>query len=923
MKIKQSNFGKQGLMEKVTKRRLQFFLAYTGCFLILAYSIFSVFLTEQKSFVWVPDGLQQHFNALLYYRRWLREIIQTLLVEHRFEVQLWDIHIGMGSDVLTTLHYYVIGDPLNLLSVFVSDESKMEVFYDGMILFRIYLAGLSFAAYCRFHQQRPYATLLGSLVYAFCYWVIIAVRHPYFLNPMIYLPLILIGVDKIYQKKKPWLYIGMLALATISSFYFAYMICIFIVVYVTIRYFMQYHKLVIKKDIWGWIGKFLLYSIIALMIAAVMLIPVVMMTLSTGRANITTYLPTFYPMSYYKQVFVGFLIGGASNWCELGYTGLQIITVIVLLLNWNRYKGLKLGLIVMTMLFLIPFGGHILNGGSYVINRFMWAYSMLIAYVAVKMYPALVNINRKKKIALLVFGGLYVYICYQIYLSTEKGYILIALSMLLAMMALLVFTSQEQKRTLWFQGVFLLFVMGQLVYQGRMTYEPSGKNYVAEFADKGEALNLLTTNTAGSLVAAVDPDENYRYESARDAELKNTAMQLGINGVSYYFSLANPYINEFQREMYIDQTRDFCYSGFDGRTILDQLAGVRYYVVKESGKGAKPYQYKELIGQRIIDEDAEEPDSYLAFENEETLPIGFTSSNYIPRSTYEKMSVTEKQQALLQGVVVDEDALQEIADTDEITPAEVSFTDQSVPYTVDETNGLSVEGNKIVVTEKNASMRLAFEGVKKSETYVIFSGLDYQSEDGSTDRVHLYVYCGGVKKQITFLNKENKFYSGVNHILSNAGYHKKATTGVRIRFKETGTYSFDDLEIVCQPVADIKEQKESLKQDTLENLTFTGSQFTGSLTMEQDKLLCMSVPYSNGWTAYIDGEQTEILQADTMYMALYVPSGTHEIKFVYHTPYLKAGAGVSVMGILLWIGLIIYYRKKAKTETESEVLKSE
>ena len=60
----------------------------------------------------------------------------------------------------------------------------------------------------------------------------------------------------------------------------------------------------------------------------------------------------------------------------------------------------------------------------------------------------------------------------------------------------------------------------------------------------------------------------------------------------------------------------------------------------------------------------------------------------------------------------------------------------------------------------------------------------------------------------------------------------------------------------------------------------------------------MTIPYSSGWRAYIDGVETEILKADTMYMAVDVPEGTHQIEFYYCTPYLKKGAGLSGLGIL-------------------------
>ncbi len=249
--------------EENVSKKVWFFLAYTVCFAIIAGAVFSVFIINKKSFIWVPDGLQQHFNALLYYRSWPLSILDTLVTEHKVSVPLWDMQIGLGSDVLTTLHYYVIGDPLNLLSVFVPDEKYMELFYNTMVLVRIYLAGLAFSAYCRYHGQKPYSTLLGAMVYDFCFWVIIAVRHPYFLNPMIYLPLILVGVDKIYKKQKPWLYMGMLAVATVSSFYFTYMICIFVAIYALLRYLMLFGKPVLKT-VWYWVWRFVAYSLVTL-----------------------------------------------------------------------------------------------------------------------------------------------------------------------------------------------------------------------------------------------------------------------------------------------------------------------------------------------------------------------------------------------------------------------------------------------------------------------------------------------------------------------------------------------------------------------------------------------------------------------------------------------------------------------------------
>ena len=100
------------------------------------------------------------------------------------------------------------------------------------------------------------------------------------------------------------------------------------------------------------------------------------------------------------------------------------------------------------------------------------------------------------------------------------------------------------------------------------------------------------------------------------------------------------------------------------------------------------------------------------------------------------------------------------------------------------------------------------------------------------------------------------------------------------------------------------------------NSKYVAERIVGSL---QEKLLCMTIPYSSGWRAYIDGVETEILKADTMYMAVDVPEGTHQIEFYYCTPYLKTGAGLSGLGILSVIGIVIFrYRNGRKKQKEME-----
>lgn len=63
---------------------------------------------------------------------------------------------------------------------------------------------------------------------------------------------------------------------------------------------------------------------------------------------------------------------------------------------------------------------------------------------------------------------------------------------------------------------------------------------------------------------------------------------------------------------------------------------------------------------------------------------------------------------------------------------------------------------------------------------------------------------------------------------------------------------------------------------------FDNQGFTATTAdLPKENLLFLSVPYDKGFTAYIDGKETDILRADWGLMAVDVPEGSHEIRFTY------------------------------------------
>lgn len=92
----------------------------------------------------------------------------------------------------------------------------------------------------------------------------------------------------------------------------------------------------------------------------------------------------------------------------------------------------------------------------------------------------------------------------------------------------------------------------------------------------------------------------------------------------------------------------------------------------------------------------------------------------------------------------------------------------------------------------------------------------------------------------------------------------------------------------------------------------TENGFESLIYLPKDNLVFYSVPYEEGWKAYVNGKETAIEKVDIGFMAVYAEAGTNEIVFVYETPGLKIGLCVSLTSLFLTALYVLYFIKKAK-----------
>ena len=116
-----------------------------------------------------------------------------------------------------------------------------------------------------------------------------------------------------------------------------------------------------------------------------------------------------------------------------------------------------------------------------------------------------------------------------------------------------------------------------------------------------------------------------------------------------------------------------------------------------------------------------------------------------------------------------------------------------------------------------------------------------------------------------------------------------------------------------------KKVCEERKNNSCSEFNYTDNGFNAVFdnTNGNENLLFFSVPYSDGFTAYVNGTETEIEKVNNGLMAVYIPANENcNIEFVYKTPGLSTGILISVISAaaflvyILSINIFRYIKKR-------------
>ena len=93
----------------------------------------------------------------------------------------------------------------------------------------------------------------------------------------------------------------------------------------------------------------------------------------------------------------------------------------------------------------------------------------------------------------------------------------------------------------------------------------------------------------------------------------------------------------------------------------------------------------------------------------------------------------------------------------------------------------------------------------------------------------------------------------------------------------------------------------------------TNSGFHAEIDLGKEDLVFFSVPYDDGFTAYVNGQEADILRVDEGLMAVLAPAGENTIDFVYQADGFSLAGKVSLAGLAVFVvytGYFVWKKKK-------------
>lgn len=813
---------------------------------------------------------------------------------------LYSFAKGIGGETTGLWSYYLMS-PFNLILLFFNTENLHHGVSLLTLLKLIAMANTFYYYVSSTYRINFKATIFFTLSYTFMAYNLVYLLNIMWLDGLIWLPIITLGLERLIKHQGSKLYILSLAIMMMSNYYIAYMIAIFLVFFTFYLIIIHQNTPSTFKDNLKIYLKFVGASIISALIAGITLIP----TLSSLLISKGSEIHTDFSWQAVHQLpdIIAKLWIGAFDFQELSssapniYTSLLMI-ILVILYFMERCFPLKEKIFagIIFILYFISFRYEffdlIWHGGQFPIwydYRFSFTLTFFLIFLSLRFYNTLeskIDLRLGLSLMLILAAGIFYYLFQDQYEYLTTLNLFLSLLFILAYLLILMNAAGRMLHHL----LLLLFVSLELFGNSLMIL--SHFSYVQDAPFEDYTQNIL------AMTQDLKPEEDEFYRIHKTFQrTKNESFYADYYGLDHFSStLEDRTVNLFG---YLGQPDGSGFATYTHGTLpLDDLLGIRYLIdLKDQAlepTSKDQYDYRRFASDLDISQHflKNEGENTLLYENLQPIYLAFEVGSDLTDVKFYSHHPFYNQDTLLNLMDYNNESRVVYFQEIEMGPPDYHQIDWTV-----------LEGESYIQYDN-----LSLENDQNDSAY--FSWNLSLSED-----IHYYITIpsqySNSRVDIELAGKELIFYSPFRsrQTLPLGEYSEDVDLELIITMLEEQLtanqiklYSFD------QSAYQILRQ--AYPNNQLELESFSDTHITGNIQFDQEEgFLLFMLPYDPSWKVNVDGIEVETLSVlnDTL-MAIPMEQGNHQFDMSYRPRSIIYGIVSTIVGLIAFIWL---YRHKA------------
>lgn len=774
---------------------------------------------------------------------------------------------------------YYLASPFNFI-VWLFPRTAITEGLLTMLLVKAAAGGLCCAILLK--KQRGFSDLtvtLFSTMYALSGYFAAHSINPMWLDGMIALPLVVIGVEHICDKKRFLLYSLSLLYVFISNYYIGYMAGIFSALYFV--YYIASGKTA-EPSAKG-VGKSVLVygasSLSAIFMSCWVIVPVYK-SLEMGKLAFGD--PDYSPAENFNitdiliKLFPGTFDTIRPEGFPMLYCGTVALIFAVIYFTLKKIPlrqrvsgGVLFGIILLSMYIkpvdMMWHGGRVPVWMPY---RYAFIAVFLLMMFGAEAFENIKSVKRKN------FGAVFAVLLSVLLIADHyagSDHFNTTLVIVIPIIALSVFSAVLvlYKKHSDFRSMkitMLVLLCAELLVNNIVTftkmhkdiYYSSRESYLGDIPNTREVVNEVKALDGGF----------YRMEKTYH-RCVNDPMAVGMYGMSHSTSTFNAKAIALAKTLGFGAREH--YSRYDGATPLtDDILGIKY-ILSQS----------ELLSQYDETLDISENGDIKAYINEDVFGFAYLADESVIGAKLEDkspFSVQERLAARLSGDV--NKMYLPITDyaPDLINLNAGSTTDRHISYT---------------------------KRLDDEEAYV-----NYNIIAPYSGRVYMYLPSNYERECRLYVNGEfiKYYFENENHSIAYLGEFAQGESfdvklellGNDVYYEQPQFFTLDDAAL-----ARFSEKMRTMNENTVVTRT-DKAKLSITVDADRDRALFTSIPIEEGWTATIDGKPAEILStANETLMCLKVPSGKHTIELSFFPAGMKTGLILTVGGTVMFAAMIV------------------